>query len=102
MLCLTTDAAQQALLGTNWNDAIDVLDLGLDVLEGEEPADGGANGNPSPSPGPDPDPDRVRSLFDQDSPLGATRVEQLLDPDPDPDPNPSPNPNPNPNPDPDP
>ena len=33
VLCLTTDAAQQALLGTNWNDAIDVLELGLDALE---------------------------------------------------------------------
>lgn len=36
VLCLTTDAAQQALLGTNWNDAIDVLELGLDALEEEE------------------------------------------------------------------
>ena len=35
VLCLTTDAAQQALLGTNWNDAIDVLELGLDALEEE-------------------------------------------------------------------
>ena len=30
-----TGAAQQALLGTNWNDAIDVLELGLDALEEE-------------------------------------------------------------------
>ena len=35
VLSLTTDAAQQALLGTNWNDAIDVLELGLDALEEE-------------------------------------------------------------------
>ena len=28
----TTHRAQ-ALLGTNWNDAIDVLDLGLDALD---------------------------------------------------------------------